>query len=291
MSDSVQPAHRYFDAWNRHDAPGIVATFAEGGSYSDPLAQGLTGEAIGAYAAGLWDAFPDLAFESVGQTVTGDGVVAAQWVMKGTNTGPFKGLPPSGRTVALPGADFITVEDGKIRSVQGYFDAGEVPRQLGLQTVVQPTALGAFRFGTAAAVQSGRNDKPGAFSITVLQARSADEVEQVREQARKIAAGMPKMPGFIGWTGMVIGDRMLTVTAWDNPESPRQLIRDTAHRAATQQFFGPALGAAAYTSVWVPERFNPTWVRCTHCQRMTDYDRSGGHCQCGETLPEPPPFW
>ncbi len=58
--------------------------------------------------------------------------------------------------------------EGKIRLVQGYFDAGEVPRQLGLQTLVLPHTLGPYQFGSAVSVQSGRKNKPGAFSITLI---------------------------------------------------------------------------------------------------------------------------
>jgi steroid delta-isomerase-like uncharacterized protein len=291
MTDALSITQKYFEAWNRHDGGGIVATFAEGGSYTDPLAPTLTGEAIVAYARRLWEAFPDLSFEIAGATLAGNGLVATQWLMKGTNTGLFQGLPPSGRSVALPGADFIQIEGDKICSVKGYFDAGEVPRQLGLQILVQPYALGPFRFGMATAVQSGKRNKPGAFSITSIQARSEREVEQLGEYGRQIAEEMLKMPGFLGWTGMVIGDRLLTVTAWDNPESPRQLTREGTHLQAMKEFFGPEIAAGGYTSVWAPKRINATWVRCTQCGRMADYERANGQCECGQALPELPPYW
>ena len=137
---SVETAQRYFDAWNRHDAGGIAATFAETGTYADPVTPGpLTGAAIGAYAQGLWDSFPDLSFDIVSVTQNASGLVSAEWVMKGTNTGPFNGLPPTGAAVVLPGADFIRVDAGKIHSVQGYFDSGALPRALGLDVIVQPS--------------------------------------------------------------------------------------------------------------------------------------------------------
>ena len=64
----IRPAevfHHYIDAWNRHDAARIVATFAERGTYTDPTTAGpLAGAAIAAYAQSLWDAFPDLSFET-----------------------------------------------------------------------------------------------------------------------------------------------------------------------------------------------------------------------------------
>ena len=57
--DATDVAQRYFDAWNRRDPEAIVATFAEGGTYTDPnIPEGLGGQAIGEYAAGLFTAFP-----------------------------------------------------------------------------------------------------------------------------------------------------------------------------------------------------------------------------------------
>ena len=194
FQNPVETAKRYFDAWNRHDAGGIVATFAETGTYADPVTPGpLTGAAIGAYAQGLWDAFPDLSFDIVSLTENASGLVSAEWVMKGANMGPFNGLPPAGAAVVLPGVDFIRVDAGKIHSVQGYFDSGALPRALGLDVIVQPRAIGPFGFGTSVRAWSGNIATPGAFSITWLEARTAQEQEQVRDSSRKVAMEMLSM--------------------------------------------------------------------------------------------------
>jgi hypothetical protein len=34
----IEAVKRHFDVWNRHDADAIVALFAEGGTYSNPVA-------------------------------------------------------------------------------------------------------------------------------------------------------------------------------------------------------------------------------------------------------------
>jgi steroid delta-isomerase-like uncharacterized protein len=121
-------SHNAFDAWNRHDAAAIVGAFAETGTYADPVTPGpLTGAAIGAYAQGLWEAFPNLSFDIVSVTENASGLVSAEWLMKGTNTGPFSGLPPTGVAVALPGADFIRVDAGKIQNVHA-----KLPAPLGI---------------------------------------------------------------------------------------------------------------------------------------------------------------
>ena len=79
----------YTDAWNRHDAAGIVATFAERGTYTDPTTPGsLTGAAISAYAQSLWDAFPDLSFETMSLIQNDQGLVSAEWLMKAPTRAP-----------------------------------------------------------------------------------------------------------------------------------------------------------------------------------------------------------
>ena len=80
--DTVALATAYFDAWNARDAAAIVATFAELGTYSDPTTNGpLTGGAIGTYASGLWQAFPDLEFEVRSTAQTASDKVVAEWTM------------------------------------------------------------------------------------------------------------------------------------------------------------------------------------------------------------------
>jgi steroid delta-isomerase-like uncharacterized protein len=290
--EATDVAKGYFDAWNRRDPQAIVATFAEGGTYSDPNTPGgLTGQAISEYAGGLFAAFPDLSFDLLSHASIGDGVVAAQWVMRGTNTGPLRGNPPTGGTVALPGADFIAVEGDKVRSVQGYFDRRTLVEQLGLQVIVQPYSAGPFSFGYSVRVQSGKLTKPGAFSLTWIQARSEEEAQQVRNYSRPTAAQMVDMPGFIAWIGVGIADRLFTITAWEDAESPQQLLRHTLHKEAVEQFFGADFATGVMTSVWKPERINALWVRCEACGSLEDYELSGGMCRCGQRLPEPPPYW
>jgi steroid delta-isomerase-like uncharacterized protein len=289
--NSMDVAQRYFAAWNRRDAGELIATFADGGTYCDPATgQPLSGQAIAAYASGLWAAFPDLSFEIVSAAPAGDGVIAAQWIMRGTNRGSMQGLPPTGRSVALPGADFVRAEGEKVRSVEGYFDMKTFSEQLGLQTIVQPHAAGPFAFGTSISVQTGKRTRPGAFSITAIQVRSDDEVERVRSYSRQIASEMLEMPGFISWLGAAIGHWMVTVTAWESPEHPRQLLQNGTHKEAMQVFYGPEFSIGAMTSIWTPERFHMA-VRCLACGRMVICDRSAGKCACGEPLPEHPPYW
>src|SRR4029079_5731881 len=152
----LEIAQQYFDACNRRAAPAVLATFTADGTYCDPASGGrLRGEALKGYMAGLWAAFPDLSFEITSKGLVGENLVGAQWTMRGVNNGSMMGLPPTGKSVMVLGADFIRIASGKIQTVDGYFDSRAVPEQLGLQVLVQPKELGPFTFGNATRAYSG----------------------------------------------------------------------------------------------------------------------------------------
>ena len=290
--DPIAIAQRYFDGWNRRDPAAVLDTMAPNGTYSDPGTGGpISGDAFIGYMKGLFSAFPDLSFEIASVGLAAPDLVAGQWVMRGTNTGSMYGLPPSGKSIELRGADFIRVTDTKVRSVDGYFDSGEVPKQLGLQVIVQPHSVGPFQFGVATRVSTNSAAKPGAFSITAIAPRSEEDVNGIREYSRQIAAGLPSLKGFIGWVAVTVANRMLTITAWENASDPQQLMERGTHPEAMNKFFAGELGAGAYTAVFSAERINTLWVRCAACEKMVDHAARQGVCTCGASLPQPMPYW
>jgi steroid delta-isomerase-like uncharacterized protein len=133
--NAVEVAQNNFNSWNRHDADAIVAAYAEGGTYRTPrMGHPLTGQAIGDFAKSVWVAFPDASLEIISIGDTGGGLVAIQWILHGTHTGPLMdGTPPTGRKVSYPGASFVQVEGDKIRSEQVYVDRQTVAELLGLK--------------------------------------------------------------------------------------------------------------------------------------------------------------
>jgi steroid delta-isomerase-like uncharacterized protein len=289
--DGIPPVvRRYFEAWNQRDAAAIAACFASGGTYSDPMAGQLAAAAIAGYVEPLWRAFPDLSFEILSAEPAGAGRIAAQWLMRGTNTGPLQGLPPTGRPVALPGADFIRLDGEAIGAVEGYFDQRAIPAQLGLMTVIQPRQAGPFQFGTALAVPSGKQTRPGAVTITSIEVRSEEEAERVRTYSRNLVLELRGLPGFLGWTGVAVGNRMFTLTAWENAGDPHRIMASPIHRAAVAEFHRD-LGASALISTWKPADEKPIWIRCRSCGRMSAGEQASRACACGQPLPEPPGHW
>jgi steroid delta-isomerase-like uncharacterized protein len=134
--NAIEVVQRTNKAYNGRDADAFAAAYAEGATYSNPRAgQGLTGEATVNYAKAVWAAYPDASVELITIGDTGGGLVAAQWVFRGTNTGGTlpDGARATGHTVTLPGASFTQVEGDKIRSEQIYFDRQVLFEQLGLK--------------------------------------------------------------------------------------------------------------------------------------------------------------
>ena len=285
----IDIAKQYLNAWNMHDANAIIKTFAADGTYCDPTSGEIKGEAISAYAKGLRNAFPDLSFEIVNLAETGTGKVMAEWIMKGTYTGTFHGLPATGRAISLPGIDVIEIGTDGIKAVKGYFDTRTMLEQMGLQVLVQPFKAGPFSFGLSVAVQSGKKTKPGAFGITTIWNGDA-QTEEIRNFTRATATDMLQMEGFIGLTTMRIGGRGITISAWEKPEDILQLKKGGSHSEAMKKFWAE-LSDSAFTSVWVPHHINPMWVRCRVCHKMNSFDKNSGVCMCGEPLPEAPAYY
>lgn len=287
--NNLNIAMQYFEAWNKRDLKAIISVFADDGTYQDPTVGLISVQDIGAYTNGLWTAFPDLSFTIISSGETGVDSVAAQWHMTGTHSGPFMGLPPTGRKVSVQGADFIEFKAGKIKSLIGYFDSKATPMQLGLQVITQPNQLGPFAFGTAISLQSGNKKKPGAFSITSIW-NAETESEKIRSLSRDIAKEMMGMDGFIGLAIMRIGGRGVTISAWEKPENITAIMRSQSHTEAVKRFWAD-LSDAAFTSVWVPDHINALWLRCTVCKKMNDSEKSHGFCDCGATLLEMPAYF
>jgi steroid delta-isomerase-like uncharacterized protein len=288
----LDAVNRYLNGWIARDADAVLSTLTPDGTYEDPSSRGpLSGEAFRSYMQGLWAAFPDLSFEKESVGEMGPDLVAAQWVMTGTNQGSMMGLPPTGKTVRVRGADFFRMKDGLIQSVTGYFDSRAIPAQLGLDVIVQPKAVGPFRFGVSTSVQTGKTEEPGAFSITYLEAADQEAVQKVRMASRDSLIDMLKMDGFIAATTATIGTRMVTISAWSDADAPRKVMKEGRHAEAQRMMYDGKVARAGYTSVWTKHHVNPSFLRCEACGKMNRLTSGERSCSCGAELPEPVPFW
>lgn len=146
------PYERYVAAWNAHDPDAVLAAFADGGTFTDPASDGtLAGDEIRDWVEETVEAFPDVQFTVGRRAVNEEGVLIAEWTMRGTHDGPLRGIPPTHRAVEVDAVDVVTVSEGEITSVTGYFDMSELTEQLGLTF---PTILGQLPKLAAGAVKA-----------------------------------------------------------------------------------------------------------------------------------------
>lgn len=283
-TDPIDLCHSYIEAWNQHDGAAILQTFASGGRYTDPLSGGaISGMTLRAYAESLWSAFPDLQFKAEEPIFSSPDRLILPWTMSGTNTGSMNGLPPSAKPVSVDGMDLIrTVSDG-IAELTGYFDSAAVPRQLGLQVIVQPHEIGPVQFGTSSVIRTSKPIDAGAVGFTELIARSDAEVAEVQSLGRHIAADMLEEPGFISLTTSVVGRRMTTMSTWESEQSLQAAMSGSAHVDAMRRFLGVELAEGGATSVWSVVRASQ-FRRCRACRRMRRLEGRAGRCSCGEAL-------
>jgi steroid delta-isomerase-like uncharacterized protein len=129
---ATEVARRYHDTWNGRDADSLVSVFAKDGTFCNPdTYPGISGEALAEFVRGVWAALPDFSIELLNAGEIEPGLVAHDWLVRGTYTGPGKdGKELAGRAVEFRGASIIQVEGDKIRSDLSYFDRQELYKQL-----------------------------------------------------------------------------------------------------------------------------------------------------------------
>src|SRR5262249_51634587 len=69
-------------------------------------------EGVRAQMAMLRGAFPDLSVTIEDMVGAGE-TVSSRWTMRGTNSGSFLGMPPTGKAIQIEGIDMIRFRDGK----------------------------------------------------------------------------------------------------------------------------------------------------------------------------------
>jgi steroid delta-isomerase-like uncharacterized protein len=127
----------YIDTFSRHDLDAWLATFAPDGTCSDSgTPEPLSGQALIDHYGGLFAGFPDTTIETVALHAITEDLAVWRWILRGTHTGSYRGFPPTGRSLILPGCEFIEVREGLVQRVEGYFDRLGLLQQLDVVPVL-----------------------------------------------------------------------------------------------------------------------------------------------------------
>ncbi len=127
---------RYNDAWNAQDLDAIVAMHAVDMVFANHTAgETATGEEVRGHIAKIFEAWPDMKFETRRLYVR-ERVVTQEWTATATHSNTLRRgeieAAPTGRTVSWDGVDVIPFENGLIRRKDVYSDSVSILRQVGL---------------------------------------------------------------------------------------------------------------------------------------------------------------
>ena len=281
-------ARAYLGAWNAHDGAAVAAVVS--GSYMDPtLPAPLRGAAVAVMVDMLCAAFPDLHVEETALPLVVGNRMVLQWRLQGTNSGaPLPGAPaPTGGTVDLPGVDVVTLADGRIVDVVGYFDQKTFIEQLGLQVHLSPQDEWPVQHGTSLRVDIDRREVPGAMTFTWIDLADGEAAELL-SRSQEIVMAVAGEPGFLGFGATTVGSRFSTFALWTSPEAAEAAIaRARPHQEAMSRVQHQGFGRRGFTSFWQPYRLNEQRSRCAACGSWSEVAEP---CSCGVAAVDPTPY-
>lgn len=128
---SLNAVQRFYDAYNKKQEAILSEVIAN--DYVDyghePAGRGLQG-AKSDYQD-IARGFADARFD-VDEIFGADDRVAVRWTLHATHTGPFAGVPPTQKKIAVRGISLYRVRDGKITETRNQADLLAFFTQLGM---------------------------------------------------------------------------------------------------------------------------------------------------------------
>ncbi len=119
---------------NAHDLEGVLRTFGDSARYDDePWDAHYQGrDQVRDFYSQLMAALPDLHIEIL-QCHFADEAILLEVMIRGTQLGPWRGLPATGRRVAIPLCGRYTfTPDDRLAGEKIYYDRATVLHQLGV---------------------------------------------------------------------------------------------------------------------------------------------------------------
>ena len=119
---------------NAHDLDGVLGTFGSAAHYDDEAwgehYEGSSG--VREFYSQLMKALPDLEIQILRRHATEEAIVL-EVMIRGTQLGPWRGLPATGRKVEIPLCGVYTFDaQDRLAGERIYYDRASVLRQLGV---------------------------------------------------------------------------------------------------------------------------------------------------------------
>ncbi len=130
VAQNKEIARRFMEeCWNKGDTRAMRDLIAEKCRYHDPAFPGV--ENIEQHITAIRNAFPDLTFTT--EDMIGErNEVVVHWTVRGTQRGPFLGVPPTNRACTVSGTSITRVEGGKIVEHWADWNVLTLMQQLGV---------------------------------------------------------------------------------------------------------------------------------------------------------------
>lgn len=132
MTNTRHLSEQMLEAWKRRDWDAIRSRLHPEYVYTGPDGARVAGVDAGLAAAwsSFADSFPDGDYEITGTYVDGDSAVT-EFRFRGTHTGDFEGIAPTGQRVEIDFCNVMHLRDGKVIAERDYLDTSGLMQQLG----------------------------------------------------------------------------------------------------------------------------------------------------------------
>lgn len=133
MTDFKGFVEEYAAAWSTQNVEKILSFFTEDCVYEDVALSAVnTGkQELEAFLRATFAAIPDFQIEPKAAFAAGP-QRANEWVMSGTQSGPFPGIPATNRSFSVRGASIMEMEQGRIRRNTDYWSLAALLQQVGV---------------------------------------------------------------------------------------------------------------------------------------------------------------
>ena len=137
VQDNLKIARDLYDAFNKKDFNKGKTLIDDNAEFlTVPFDMKLSGKEGYLQLMQSWaTAFPD-GICDVTNIIAGEDGAVVEFVGRGTQTGKFLSpegeIPPTGKQANVPFCDVIKIKNGKITSVNSYFDTATMMKQLGI---------------------------------------------------------------------------------------------------------------------------------------------------------------
>jgi len=134
VSARIAIVEQHIQLENEHDLEGVLGTFGDAAHYDDEAwgehHEGRDG--VRRFYSRLMAALPDLEIKVQHQHVTNDAILV-EVLIRGTHLGSWRGLPATGRRIAVPLCGVYTFDaHDRLAGEKIYYDRATVLRQLGV---------------------------------------------------------------------------------------------------------------------------------------------------------------